>query len=294
VQICAEKIEEVLTRAGFPTSVFRNLVLGSTSIGRIIDNEVIKAISLTGSEAAGQKVAEAAGRALKKCVLELGGSNAFIVLGDADLDKAVETGIKSRFQNAGQSCIAAKRFIIDRKISDRFIEMFTLAAGKLKTGDPMREDTEMGPLSSPQQAEMVIDQIERSVAMGAIVNTGGKREAAFITPAVVTSVKPGMPLFDEEVFGPVAPVIIAEDIDHAIELAGDTRFGLGITVFTSDIAKAEELAVRFHDGAVFINGLVKSDPRVPFGGTRKSGYGRELSIHGIREFVNVKTVWIDK
>ncbi len=294
VQICAQQIESLFYKAGFPPSVFRSLVAGSSKVEKIIKNDKIMAVSLTGSESAGQKVAEAAGNVLKKCVLELGGSNAFVVLEDANLLKAAETGIKARFQNAGQSCIAAKRFIIDKKISDKFITMFVEGIKKLKTGDPSKIETDIGPLCNTQQSETVADLVRRSVAMGARVIEGGKSDKALYFPTVVTGVKPGMPLFDEEVFGPVAAVTIAENTEEALKLAGATRFGLGVSLFTNDLKKAEELARDFHDGAVFINGLVKSDPRMPFGGTRRSGYGRELYVNGIREFVNVKTIWIKK
>lgn len=294
VQGCAREIESVFVSAGFPEDVFRNLALGSSAIGRIIENDAVKAVSLTGSVEAGRKVAETAGRVLKKCVLELGGSNAFIVLADADLDKAVEIGVKSRFQNAGQSCIAAKRFIVDGSVADRFTEMFANAVRNLRAGDPFSPDTDMGPLSSESQADAVGDQLRRSVEKGASVVTGGNWDNALFSPTVVTGVAPGMPLFDEEVFGPVAPIIRASDQDEAITLAGDTQFGLGVTVFTRDIENARKMLNLFHDGAVFINGLVKSDPRLPFGGTRDSGYGRELSQFGIREFVNVKTIWISR
>jgi succinate-semialdehyde dehydrogenase/glutarate-semialdehyde dehydrogenase len=294
VQGCASHIETIFSEAGFPEGVFRNLVLGSAKIEKIIRNDIVKAVSLTGSEQAGKKVAAAAGDSLKKCVLELGGSNAFIVFADADIGKAVETAVKARFQNAGQSCIAAKRFIIDRKISEEFISLLVEAVRKIKAGDPADENTEIGPLCNVQQAENVEDQVRRSVAMGARVIVGGPGKDAFYRPSVVGDVRPGMPLFDEEVFGPVAPLTIADNTEHAIELAGETRFGLGVSLFTSDIKKGEELAGKFHDGAVFINGLVKSDPRLPFGGTGHSGYGRELSFHGIREFVNAKTIWIKK
>jgi succinate-semialdehyde dehydrogenase / glutarate-semialdehyde dehydrogenase len=294
VQICAQKIEGIFAGSGFPSDVFRNLVVGSGKVEKIIRHHCVKAVSLTGSELAGQKAAEAAGSALKKSLLELGGSNPFIVLGDADIPKAVATGIKARFQNAGQSCIAAKRFILDKKISEKFIALFLEGIKKLRTGDPAGEDTDMGPLASIQQAEKVEEQVKRSVEKGAIVITGGIREKAFYSPTVVVDVRPGMPLFDEEVFGPVAPVTVADTIEEAIALANHTNFGLGVSLFTDDLEKANDLVREFHDGAVFINGLVKSDPRLPFGGTKRSGYGRELAVQGIHEFVNVKTVWARK
>ena len=294
VQICARNIEGLFTRAGFPPSVFRNLVTGSGRMDKIIKHDCIKAVSLTGSESAGQKVAEAAGSVLKKCLLELGGSNAFVVLEDANIRKAAGIGIKARFQNAGQSCIAAKRFILDRKISDEFLDLFLDGIRKLKTGNPMEEDTDIGPLASIGQAERVEDQVVRSVAMGARLVAGGIRNKAFYQPAVVADVTPGMPLFDEEVFGPVAPVYISDNTTEAIKIASKTNFGLGVSLFTEDLDKAYNLAREFHDGAVFINGMVKSDPRLPFGGTRHSGFGRELAVQGIREFVNIKTVWAKK
>ncbi len=292
VQICARHIEDIFNEAGFPASVFQNLVIGSHRMKNVIANNVIKAVSLTGSETAGRKVAEIAGGNIKKILLELGGSNAFVILKDADIQRAVETGLKARMQNAGQSCIAAKRFIVDRRVSRNFIEMFRQRIEELITGDPMNESTLMGPLSSIRQAETVESQVKKSVDMGAILITGGERTGAFYKPALVIGVKPGMPLFEEEVFGPVAPVIIADNTDEAINLANRTRYGLGVTIFTGDISKAEKMAPRFEDGAVFINSLVKSDPRLPFGGTKQSGYGRELSLHGIREFVNIKTIYI--
>jgi len=294
VQICARNIENLFTRAGFPPSVFRNLVIGSGRMDKIIKHDCIRAVSLTGSESAGQKVAEAAGSVLKKCLLELGGSNAFVVLEDANIRKAVEIGIKARFQNAGQSCIAAKRFILDRKISDEFLDLFLDGIRKLKTGNPAEEDTDIGPLASIGQAVKVEEQVVRSVAMGARVIAGGIRNKTFYQPAVVVDVTPGMPLFDEEVFGPVAPVSISDNTAEAITIANKTNFGLGVSLFTDDLDKAYDLAREFHDGAVFINGMVKSDPRLPFGGTRHSGFGRELAIQGIREFVNIKTVWAKK
>jgi succinate-semialdehyde dehydrogenase/glutarate-semialdehyde dehydrogenase len=294
VQISAGLIEEIFKEAGFPDQTLTNLVLGSGRMENIIRNDVVKAVSLTGSESAGEKVAETAGKTLKKTVLELGGSNAFIVFEDADIDKAAETGVRARFQNAGQSCIAAKRFILIKKISDQFIEQFIGRVKKLKVGDPAGENTDIGPLASISQAEKVEEQVRESVSMGAKLKFGGQRNGAFFQPTVALDVTCDMPLFKEEVFGPVAPVIIAEDREQAIAYANDSKFGLGVTVFTNDQVGFDDLSSEFHDGAVFINGLVKSDPRLPFGGTRRSGFGRELAAQGIREFVNVKSVWIRK
>lgn len=292
VQTCAGMIEQVFTQAGFPEFVFRNLVVGSSGMERIIRNKNIKAVSLTGSEKAGQKVASVAGDELKKCVLELGGSNAFVVLNDADINNAAETGVKARFQNAGQSCIAAKRFIVDKNVIGDFTEKFITRVRRIRTGDPSDPETEMGPLSSSEQADVLADQVIKSVALGAKIIEGGKHDKAFYKPTVVTGVKPGMPLFDEEVFGPVAAIIQAENTMEAVSLANHPVFGLGVSLLTSDIDKASEMVGEFRDGSVFINGMVKSDPRLPFGGTGRSGFGRELSLAGIREFVNVKTVWM--
>ncbi len=292
VQVCAQLIEKLFTMAGFPESVFTNLVMSSARVENVIRHDNIKAISLTGSESAGQKVASAAGGLIKKTLLELGGSNAFIVLEDADIEKAVETGIKARFQNAGQSCIAAKRFIIHKKVSDKYIALYIEGVKKLKSGDPENEDTDLGPLSSIQQSELVQQQVRKSIGMGARLIMGGDRNKAFFEPTLVTDVIPGMPLFDEEVFGPVTPFIIAEDTQKAIEFANTSKFGLGVSLFTNDLGKAKDLVNEFKDGSVFINAMVKSDPRLPFGGTGHSGYGRELSEHGIKEFVNIKTVYV--
>jgi succinate-semialdehyde dehydrogenase/glutarate-semialdehyde dehydrogenase len=294
VQVCARYINNIFKDAGFPPSVFSNIVAGSGKVNNMIDHPAVKAVSLTGSTVAGQKVAERAGKRIKKSVLELGGSNAFVVLDDADLAKAVETGIKSRMQNAGQSCIAAKRFILQKGIAEKFTDMFRKGIELLRSGDPMDERTVIGPLASVKQAETVDMQVRKSVEMGASVITGGIRENAFYTPTLVTGVNQGMSLFEEEVFGPVAPVTIARSEDEAISLANSSEFGLGISLFTSDIRKAEILCDKFSDGAVFINSMVKSDPRLPFGGTKNSGYGRELSVHGIREFVNTKTIFIKR
>ncbi len=294
VQICARNIERIFTEAGFPEGLFSNLVIGSERVKEIIENDIIKAVSLTGSSHAGQKVAALAGNKTKKVLLELGGSNAFVVLEDADVELAVATGVRARMMNGGQSCIAAKRFIVHQDISKRFIELFAEKIKTIRTGNPMDEITEMGPLSSIRQAEEVEKQVLLSVAMGAKVIVGGSRDGAFFPPVMMTEVRPGMPVFDEEVFGPVAPVIVAHDTDEAISLANNTKFGLGATLFTRDIEKAKRLIPEFPDGAVFINELVKSDPRLPFGGTKQSGFGRELSVQGIREFVNIKTVYIRK
>jgi succinate-semialdehyde dehydrogenase/glutarate-semialdehyde dehydrogenase len=292
VQGCAAKIEEIFLKAGFPGDVFINLPVGSARVAGLIENDVIRGVSLTGSEAAGQKVAEITGKNLKKSLLELGGSNAFIVLEDANIEMAAATGVKARMLNGGQSCIAAKRFILHKKISERFIKLFLENMAALKTGDPADFDTRIGPLASVSQAKSVEKQVNDSVDMGAVIMAGGDRHDAFYPPTLLTGVRPGMPVFDEEVFGPVAPIIIAEDTEEAVDLANNTRYGLGVTLFTGNLEKGRMMVDKFRDGAVFINELVKSDPRLPFGGTGRSGYGRELSIQGIREFVNAKTVYV--
>ncbi len=294
VQISARAIQGIFDKAGFPPGVFQNLVVGSDKIKDIIEHHTVKAVTLTGSEAAGMEVAQIAGKNIKKTVLELGGSNSFIVLDDAEIDKAVDIGIKARMQNAGQSCIAAKRFIVHKNVSEEFIEKFKIAINNLSFGDPFNEENDVGPLSSKKQAEKLTEQVKKSVEMGAKVIAGSKAKDALYPPTLVTGVTPGMPLFYEEVFGPVAPIIIAENTKEAIKLSNQSNFGLGVSLFTNDLEKAEELIPEFEDGAVFVNSLVKSHPRLPFGGTKHSGYGRELALNGIREFVNVKTIYIDK
>ena len=294
VQRSARAIQGMLDKVGFPPGVFQNLVINSGQVNDIIQRPEVKAVTLTGSEESGKSVASEAAHKIKKSVLELGGNNAFIVLEDADVDKAVEIGLKARMQNGGQSCIAAKRFIIHEKVSEEFITKFETELNNLVVGDPCDENTDVGPLASIEQAEKVKDQVRRSVEMGAKIVAGSSPEGAFYYPTLVVDVKPGMPLFDEEVFGPVAPVTIVENVEEAIELSNKSVFGLGVSLFTNDLEKAEELAPEFEDGAVFVNALVKSHPRLPFGGTKRSGYGRELSMFGIREFVNVKTFYIEK
>lgn len=294
VQRSAAAIEQIFMEAGFPRGVFQNLVIGSVQVKQVIENEAVKAVTLTGSENAGSNVAEIAGKNIKKSVLELGGNNAFIVLDDADIEKAAEVGAQARLQNAGQSCIAAKRFLIHKAVGKEFLTKFMHAFNKYVVGDPLNEETNMGPLSSVEQAEKVQEQVERSVEMGAEVILGGTRDGAKFPPTLVKNVRPGMPLFDEEVFGPVAPVVFFDDVEEAIELSNHSAFGLGVSLFTNNLEHAEKLAAEFEEGAVFVNELVKSDPRLPFGGVKRSGYGRELAMHGIREFVNTKTLYIKK
>lgn len=292
VQGCAREIENVFKEAGFPEFVFQNIPVSSKQVDEMINHSGVKAVTLTGSENAGIAVAVEASRQIKKSVLELGGSNAFIVFKDADLDLAVETATKARMMNTGQSCIAAKRFFVHKDVAGTFIDRIIDSVRSLKKGDPLDPGTEIGPLSSTEQAEEVERQIRQSVKMGAEIKTGGSRTGCFIEPAVLTGMRKGMPVMDEEVFGPVLSVAVFEDENEAIDLANASSFGLGATLFSNDIERAEQLASGIEDGAVFINELVKSDPRLPFGGTKRSGYGRELSRHGILEFVNIKTIYI--
>jgi len=292
VQGCAGAIEEIFKESGFEEGTFQNLAIGSDRVAGVIASEYIKAVTLTGSEEAGVAVASEAGKHLKKCVLELGGNNAFVVLNDANRELALNMAIPARLQNGGQSCIAAKRFILESWIAEDFIPLLVSRVEQMVTGDPMDEQTQVGPLVSVKQAKEVEEQVKRSVDMGATLLLGGERNGAFFQPAVLTGVQPGMPVFDEEVFGPVFAVMEATSPEHALELSNTSKFGLGMQLFTAS-EKMAELFIRGADeGAVFVNAMVKSDPRLPFGGVKKSGYGRELSDEGIREFVNIKTIWI--
>jgi succinate-semialdehyde dehydrogenase/glutarate-semialdehyde dehydrogenase len=270
------------------------LVPGS-KVEALIADPRIAAVTLTGSSEVGERVASAAGRHLKKQVLELGGSDPFIVLADADLDAASATAVRARNQNNGQSCIAAKRFIVEEGVADQFTEKFAAAVNALRVGDPMQRETNVGPLAREDLRDALADQVERSVSGGARAVTGGTSLAGkgyFYAPTVLDGVTSDMPAFREETFGPVAAVIRARDADDAIRLANDTEYGLGAALWTRDTERAKELARRIEAGSVFINGMVASDPRLPFGGIKRSGYGRELGVFGIREFVNIQTVWI--
>jgi acyl-CoA reductase-like NAD-dependent aldehyde dehydrogenase len=292
---CALEIERVFAAAGFPQGAFSTVIVSGTDVAKLIDDPRIAAVTLTGSEAAGVSVAAAAGRNLKKTVLELGGSDAFIVLADADLDAAARIAAKSRFQNAGQSCIAAKRFIVEAAVHDDFVERFAAAARALVVGDPTRAETNVGPMARADLRDELAQLVDATVAQGGKLATGGRngrRTGYFYEPAVVVGVRPGMPLFDEEAFGPAAAVIRARDADDAVRLANNSKYGLGGNLWTRDIERAKRIARRLESGAVFINGMTASDPRLPFGGVKRSGYGRELSYFGIREFMNVQTVWI--
>jgi len=292
---CALAIEEVFRDAGFPEGVFQTLLVSSRVVPRLIRDKRVCAVTLTGSEPAGREVAKVAGEVLKKCVLELGGSDPFIVLRDANIEEAVNVGVQARCINNGQSCIAAKRFIIEEPIYPAFVEGFVARMRSLKVDDPMLRTTDIGPLAREDLLEELDLQVRKSVEKGARLLLGGKRlerEGYFYAPTVLGDVVPGMPAFDEETFGPVAAMIKAKDKEDAIKLANLSDFGLGAAVFTSDPDAHKEIAGLIEAGSVFFNGMVKSDPRLPFGGVKRSGFGRELGIFGIREFVNVKTVWV--
>jgi succinate-semialdehyde dehydrogenase/glutarate-semialdehyde dehydrogenase len=292
---CALAIEDVLARAGFPQGVFQTLLVGSQKAQQIIEDRRVAAVTLTGSEPAGQSVGSQAGKHIKKAVLELGGSDPFIVMPSADLDVTVQTAVKARMINNGQSCIAAKRFIVAEQIADEFEQRFVQAVQELKVGDPMDQATDVGPLANEDIINQVNEQVEQSVEQGAQVLIGGKRlnqPGYYFAPTILTNIPKEAPAYHEEVFGPVALLFRVRDIDEAIELANDTRFGLGSSAWTNDQAERERFIDDIEAGQVFINGMVASDPRLPFGGVKHSGYGRELSVHGIREFCNIKTVWI--
>ncbi|HEX4385815.1 MAG TPA: NAD-dependent succinate-semialdehyde dehydrogenase [Myxococcales bacterium] len=291
---CALAIEEIFRDAGFPSGCFQTLLVGGNEVKKLVDDPRVVAATLTGSDAAGRSLGAACGAQLKKVVLELGGSDPFVVMPSCDLDKAVETAVTARVQNAGQSCIAAKRFIVHEKIAAAFEEKFVARMAALKVGDPSDDATQVGPLSSQQQLRDISNQVERAVKDGAKLGCGGKRvgeEGFFYAPTVLLEAH-GTTAWREEIFGPVAAVVRAANIDEAIEMANDTPFGLGSAAFTNDPAEQERFANELEAGSVFINGMVKSDSRLPFGGVKQSGYGRELSREGIREFVNIKTVWI--
>ncbi len=292
---CGLQIEEVFVKAGFPANVFRTLMIGSGKVDQVIEHPAVKAVTLTGSDIAGRKVAAKAGQMLKKTVMELGGSDPFVVLADADLDEAALVAAKARCINSGQSCIAAKRFIVEAPVYDRFLEKFKAATAALVMGDPLDERTQVGAQARDDLMRELHAQVEASIARGARVVLGGKPlegKGSFYPPTILIDVVPGMPAYDEELFGPVASVIRASDAVDALRIANDTPFGLGASVWTGDTAKGEVFAGQVEAGASFVNGMVKSDPRLPFGGTKISGFGRELSHHGIKEFVNIQTVWI--
>ena len=294
VMMSASNIQKVFELAGFPENIFQNLVIKSDKVENIIKNPFVKAVTLTGSTPAGSAVASTAAKEIKKSVLELGGSNAFIVLNDADIEKALEIAMNARYQNTGQSCIAAKRLLLQKGIAEEFLKRFIQKVEELKSGDPLDEETYIGVLAREDLAVDLEEQVNKSVKMGAKIVTGGKRKGAFYEPTVLTDVTKDMPVFKEETFGPAICVLVFDTIEEAIEISNTSEFGLGVTVFTKNIDKIEKLAPEFNEGCVFINELVKSDPRLPFGGVKISGFGRELSHYGIIEFVNIKTVYIKK
>jgi succinate-semialdehyde dehydrogenase/glutarate-semialdehyde dehydrogenase len=293
---CAIAIEALLVEAGFPDGVFQSLLLDVDQVPGLIADPRVAAVTLTGSERAGRDVAARAGQSLKKIVLELAGSDPFVVMPSADLGQAVATAVKSRTLNNGQSCIAAKRFILHEQIADRFIAAFVPAMAALRVGDPMDPATDVGPLARQDLLDNLTGQVESTVAKGARVLTGGARKDGpgyYYLPTVLTEIPKDSPAYSDELFGPVASVFRVANLDEAIALANDTRFGLGASVWTNDAGEEDVLTRRIEAGQVFVNALVASDPRVPFGGVKSSGYGRELSVHGIREFVNIKTVFAE-
>jgi succinate-semialdehyde dehydrogenase / glutarate-semialdehyde dehydrogenase len=288
-------IEDVFREAGVPDGVFQTLLIGPAPVERIISDRRVAGVTLTGSEAAGSKVAAAAGKALKKSVLELGGSDPFIVLGDADVATAATVACRARNQNNGQSCIAAKRFVVVDSVADEFEARLSEAVGSLRVGDPMDRAHQFGPLARADLLDDLERQVDRSVAMGARVLTGGKRidgTGNYFQPTVLADVRAGMPVYNEETFGPVAAVIRVKDEEQALRVANDSEFGLGSAIWTRDVERGRKLAERVEAGLVFINGIVASDARLPFGGVKRSGFGRELSGYGIKEFTNIQTVWV--
>ena len=292
---CALAIEKIFCRAGFEEGAFQALLIEAKQVEKVIVDSRIKAVTLTGSEKAGSEVASTAARQIKKSVLELGGSDPFIVMPSADFESALETAVKARTINSGQSCIAAKRLMVSDEIYDRFLEQFVQRMRELKVGDPFDETTQIGPLATEQILEDVHDQVQKSIALGAKLLTGGNRihgPGFFYEPTVLVDVPKESPAYREEVFGPVASVFRVRDTADAIELANDSRFGLGASAWTNDPAEKELFASELEAGMVFINAMVASDPRLPFGGVKRSGFGRELGAAGIREFTNAKTIWI--
>ena len=289
-------IEEIFQKAGFPDGAFQTLLIGSQKVDRVLGDPRVQAATLTGSEGAGVEVGMGAAKRIKKVVLELGGSDPFIVMPSANLEATTATAVKARIVNNGQSCIAAKRFIVAEPVADKFEKMFAEKMAALKVGDPFDETTELGPLSTAQGLEDLDRDVRASVGAGATVLTGGKpldRPGNFYAPTVLTNIPKGSPAHKEELFGPVASVFRAKDLDDAIRIANDSRFGLGASAWTNDEKERERFINELEAGMVFINKMVASDPRLPFGGVKWSGHGRELGVHGIREFTNLKTVWVE-
>ncbi len=289
-------IEDLFRRAGLPQGVFRTLVISSRQVESVIDHPAVRAVTLTGSEAAGAAVASRAGQRIKKSVLELGGSDPFIVLEDVDVPAVARAAARARTINSGQSCIAAKRFIVMEPVARAFEEAFAAELGRLVVGNPLEEKTDVGPLAREDLVDELDDQVQRTVAAGGRLVSGGQRldgPGCFYAPTLLADVDPSMPAGREETFGPVAALLCAGSEDEAVEIANGSAFGLGASVWSGDAARAERLAPRIDAGCVFVNGMVKSDPRLPFGGVKLSGYGRELADFGIREFVNIKTVVVE-
>jgi succinate-semialdehyde dehydrogenase/glutarate-semialdehyde dehydrogenase len=292
---CAMAIEDVFVQAGFPKGVFRTLLIGSRQVKAVIEHSYVRAVTLTGSTPAGKAVAAQAGAALKKTVLELGGSDPYIILEDADLDYAVNTCATSRLINSGQSCVNAKRFIVVEPLVAAFTEKLVGAMKTRRMGDPLAEDTDIGPQARPDLRDELHKQVIDSIAKGARLELGGEippGNGSFYPPTVLAGVRPGMPAYEEELFGPVASIFAARDEADAVRIANDSIFGLGAAVFTRDVARGERVARELEAGCTFVNSLVASDPRLPFGGIKESGYGRELGTYGIKEFVNLKTVYV--
>jgi succinate-semialdehyde dehydrogenase / glutarate-semialdehyde dehydrogenase len=292
---CALAIEEIFRDAGFPEHLFRTLMIPSSAVEAVVANPLIVAVTLTGSESAGSQVASLAGKHIKKMLLELGGSDPFIVLEDADLDTAVKTAVTSRMINQGQSCIAAKRFIVVKQVIQQFETALKLAFENLRTGDPMDPETQVGPMARPDLVTDIEHQVNTSIAAGARLVTGGHRPdrpGCYFEPTILADIGRGMPVYSQETFGPLVSLITAHDEEDAILIANDSDFGLGGCVWTRDLQRGKSIARKVETGAMFVNGMTKSDPRLPFGGIKKSGYGRELAGYGIKEFVNIKTIWI--
>ena len=295
VPMSALAIEEIFQKAGFPKNIFRTLLITGNQVENVIENPLVKATTLTGSEYAGSMVASKSGKMLKKSVMELGGSDPFIILKDADLELATTTAVTARMLNNGQSCIAAKRFIVVEKVYDKFIKLFKEKMEAIVVGNPMKKETQLGPIARKDLLLELHEQVLLSEKKGAKILLGGKilkRKGYYYPATILTNVKKGMPAYDQELFGPVASVIKVKNEEEAIFVANDTQFGLGASLWTNNLKQAKKLTAQIDSGSVFINGMVKSDPRLPFGGIKLSGYGRELSHYGIKEFVNIKTVWI--
>ncbi len=290
----AETIEQIFEKVGFPKGCFQNLIIHNDKVKSVIENNFIKAVTLTGSTPVGAAVASIAGYNIKKTVLELGGNNALVIFDDAHLEQTLDICLQARFQNTGQSCIAGKRLLVQNRIAMKFIQGFKNKVALLKGGDPMDKDTFIGVLAREDLAMDLEKQVEESIKMGAEVVLGGKRNGTYFEPTILTKVSRDMPIFREETFGPAIGITIFETEEEAIDLVNDSDFGLGVSLFTSNRERIERLIPKCNEGAVFVNELVKSDPRLPFGGIKTSGYGRELSAHGIREFMNRKTVYIKR